>query len=306
MTRRPHDEPLHDPQHPGDAGPLARRHLRPHRRRLRRADARPAQRIPLHLPGRGAAAHRASSCRRRGSRRARSCARCARLKATLPAELPLTGLRITAVGNDVTVREGGAQWQADSGQLLMDFEVAPVAGQRHLPAAHAAPAPAPPAPADAVDAWFSRGEALEATDRRAAEAAYRQVLALDPDHADAYLNLGALLCEASAATRRSRSTTRRCAASPAKRCCTSTARVALEDQGRPTEALAELRRQPAARARPGRRALQRRPAARAARRRAAARCATSAPTGGSSAAASTLAGGRVARLQAATSASRWS
>ncbi len=36
-------EPLHDPQHPGDAGPFARRHFQPHRRRLRRADARPAQ-----------------------------------------------------------------------------------------------------------------------------------------------------------------------------------------------------------------------------------------------------------------------
>src|SRR5438876_3338576 len=30
-----------------------------------------------------------------------------RLKATLPSELPLTGLRIAAVGNDIAVREGG-------------------------------------------------------------------------------------------------------------------------------------------------------------------------------------------------------
>ena len=46
-----------------------------------------------------------------------------KLKATLPAELPLAGLRITAVGNDVTVRDGRSQWQAESGQLVMDFEV---------------------------------------------------------------------------------------------------------------------------------------------------------------------------------------
>jgi hypothetical protein len=51
-----------------------------------------------------------------------------KLRATLPAELPLSGLRITAVGNDVTVREGRSQWQADTGQLVMDFELAPASG----------------------------------------------------------------------------------------------------------------------------------------------------------------------------------
>ena len=57
---------------------------------------------------------------------------------------------------------------------------------------------APPVePARGTDAagWFGRGEALEASDRAAAEAAYRMTLKLDPGHADASLNLGALLCE---------------------------------------------------------------------------------------------------------------
>jgi len=44
-----------------------------------------------------------------------------KLKATLPAELPLTGLRITAVGNDVTVRDGRSQWHAETGQLVMEL-----------------------------------------------------------------------------------------------------------------------------------------------------------------------------------------
>ena len=53
----------------------------------------------------------------------------ARLKATLPDTLPLTGLRITAIGSDVAVRSPQGPWQADSGQLLMDFDVvAPAAG----------------------------------------------------------------------------------------------------------------------------------------------------------------------------------
>lgn len=116
-----------------------------------------------------------------------------RLRAELPVELPVTGLRITAVGNEVAVRDGRSQWQADSGQLVMDFELAPAKGSvAFLPRATSGQRPADEGPVDA----FMRGESLEATDRSAAESAYRRALALDPDFADAYLNLGALLCEA--------------------------------------------------------------------------------------------------------------
>ncbi len=111
----------------------------------------------------------------------------ARLKATLPQELPLTGLRITAIGADVAVRSAQGQWQADSGQLLMDFDVAPVAGSvtflDHDDTSDA-------------DSSFELGVALEQSDPAAAEAAYRQAIALAPDYEAAYLNLGALLSEA--------------------------------------------------------------------------------------------------------------
>ena len=176
-----------------------------------------------------------------------------KLRATLPAELPLTGLRITAVGNDVTVRDGRSQWHADSGQLVMDFELAPAKGTvaflHRIPGGEAVPRPvdvdaggrarpyAAPLRDDAA-AVFSRGEALEASDRRGAEAAYRQVLVLDPDHADAYLNLGALLCEG-----------RRCDEAvalydealrrhPDEALLHFNRAIALEDQGRLAEALA--------------------------------------------------------------------
>ena len=162
-----------------------------------------------------------------------------RLKEKLPAELPLAGLRISAVGNDVTVKEGGAQWQADSGQLVMDFQFAPAQGSVTFLRRTAAPAAARSSvEADDVDAAFSLGEALESTDRHAAEAAYRRVLALDPDHADAYLNLGALLCEAKRCKEAVALYDEALRRRPGEALLHFNRAVALEDQGRRLEALA--------------------------------------------------------------------
>jgi tetratricopeptide (TPR) repeat protein len=116
-----------------------------------------------------------------------------RLKATLPAELPLTGLRITAIGNTIAVRERDSQWEAESGQLLMDFEVAATRGSvafvEHLRSED------PSLGQALADELFVQGEELETRDEEAAELAYRKALAFAPGHADAYLNLGAMLCE---------------------------------------------------------------------------------------------------------------
>jgi tetratricopeptide (TPR) repeat protein len=115
-----------------------------------------------------------------------------KVKAALPAAAPLSGLRISAVGNDVVVSERGQRFSADSGQLLLDFEVAQREGQVSLLSRKAADVATARTAAD----WFAEGERMEAADRTAAEAAYCEALALDPDFADAYLNLGALMCEA--------------------------------------------------------------------------------------------------------------
>jgi len=114
-----------------------------------------------------------------------------RLRATLPEELPLTGMRITAVGANVAVRDRRGTWEAGSGQLLLDFEVAPVDGRVAFLDPNTAPS------ASAVDAQqlFARAETLEDTDSAQAEAAYRAVIAAEPEHVDAYVNLGALLCD---------------------------------------------------------------------------------------------------------------
>lgn len=109
------------------------------------------------------------------------------LRARLPAELPLSGLRISAVGSEVAVRQGDAQWAADSGQLLLDFAVEPAQGSVSFFTRTRE------TPAEPVD-WFAQAVDLEAADRRAdAEAAYRRAIAESPQLADAVLNLGVLL-----------------------------------------------------------------------------------------------------------------
>src|SRR5437867_2494034 len=114
-----------------------------------------------------------------------------RLKAALPEELPLSGLRIAAVGNEIAVREGDKHWNAESGQLLMDFEVKPARGSVSVLIREPREAAGATAPQ-----LFERALKLEADDPRAAEAAYREAIALAPDYLDAYLNLGVLLCDA--------------------------------------------------------------------------------------------------------------
>ena len=112
-----------------------------------------------------------------------------RLKATLPDELPLSGLRIAAVGNEVAVRDGKHQWDAESGQLLIDFEVKPAAGS-------VAFLNGPPR-GDVTDdpsAWFDRGVALEESDPAQAEHAYREAITRASDYVDPILNLGVMLC----------------------------------------------------------------------------------------------------------------
>ena len=121
----------------------------------------------------------------------------ATLKAALPDELPLTGLRITAVGADVAVRDRHGALEATSGQLLMDFDVASRgASVAFLDRRGPQPAAAAPDPGAHARAVLQRGQAQEAAgDTAGAEASYREVIEVAPALVFAFLNLGALLGE---------------------------------------------------------------------------------------------------------------
>ena len=110
-----------------------------------------------------------------------------RLRAQLPERMPLTGLRIAALGDAVVVSEGEAQWRADNGQYVLQFGVASPGGRLSFFA--------PEAPAAADPEWFKRGLALEASAPDEACNAYRRAIESDPRHVDAYVNLGRLLHE---------------------------------------------------------------------------------------------------------------
>lgn len=109
------------------------------------------------------------------------------LRRQLPADVPLSGLRIQADGDRVVVKEGRRRWRADSGQYLLDFDVRPheqgMAVMPHRRAARHATA----------DGYFDEGYRLEDAYPDAALAAYRQALAIEPAHASAAANLGRLL-----------------------------------------------------------------------------------------------------------------
>ncbi|MCD6672823.1 MAG: tetratricopeptide repeat protein [Burkholderiaceae bacterium] len=114
------------------------------------------------------------------------------LRRSLPAELPLSGLRVTAVGSTVAVREGDVQWEPESGQLLIDFDVVRASGSIRMLAHRQRASRA----ADDADTHFRRAQRLESEgSAEQAEAAYLSTLAIEPTHADARLNLGALLCD---------------------------------------------------------------------------------------------------------------
>src|SRR5882672_1315552 len=110
----------------------------------------------------------------------------ARLRAQLPDTLPLSGIRISALGTRIVVHQGASQWQADSGQYLLDFDVAPAQGEVAFLKKDVAAS-------DDAERWFERGRELEDKDPVTAEAAYRAAIGRDARFLAAYVNLGVLL-----------------------------------------------------------------------------------------------------------------
>ncbi len=165
-----------------------------------------------------------------------------RLRRQLPEGRSLAGMRITAEGDRIVARAEGVAWRPESGQLLLDFDVASLARQA-APVARRAVVAARRIAADLdADGWYALGSDLEAVDTAQARDAYRRALELDPTHFEARLDLGRLLHELGevrAAEAQYRLATQ---ARPRDATAAFNLGVALEDLRRPADAQQEYER----------------------------------------------------------------
>jgi tetratricopeptide (TPR) repeat protein len=163
------------------------------------------------------------------------------LRAQLPEGRPLSAVSIAAAGEQVVVRDKGTVWEPETGQVAFDFSVRELASRVEPFAERMARERAEAEEMDA-DGWYDLAWDLEAVSLGEAAEAYRRVLALEPDHFEARVNLGRLLHEAGdlagaeAEYRHALSTT------PMSALATFNLGVALEDQGHASDAVAAYER----------------------------------------------------------------
>lgn len=198
--------------------------------RSRRGDLRfTFQDLVLLRAAKGLMAARIPAAKIRGSLR--------RLKQQLPRGRALSELRITAEGHRIVARDGTVTWHPDSGQLVLDFNVASLA-QRAAPLARRQAAAARQVE-DELDAeqWFELGLELEVSAPEEARDAYRRALELDPHHADAHVNLGRLLLETGRAGDAEAHYRAVLGDDPGHTTAWFNLGIALEDQRRPQDAI---------------------------------------------------------------------
>lgn len=154
----------------------------------------------------------------------------AALRRLLPPTVPLSGLQISAVGNDVIVREGDGQRHVESGQYLLALDVRVTSGIVEF-------VDRTPKGSRDAEALFLQGEALEDADPSGAAAAYQASVRVDPRLAAAWTNWGRLVHlggELSAAEKIYRDGLKHCDRDPL---LLFNLAAVLEDAGRPEDAI---------------------------------------------------------------------
>jgi tetratricopeptide (TPR) repeat protein len=111
------------------------------------------------------------------------------LRATLPEGAASDKRSLTALGNQIAVREGKLLWESESGQYVLALDIGEDKGGLHVIPRRGDE----PASASSADEHYARAFALEDTDPDGARAAYEACLNADPQHTEARINLGRLL-----------------------------------------------------------------------------------------------------------------
>ena len=152
-----------------------------------------------------------------------------RLREQLPEGSSLAGVRIAADGERLVVRDKDSVWNPESGQALFDFAVDDIV-------AKIVEVPRPQNNDLDADDWYDAGCHLEQMSADDARDAYERALQLDPNHADAHVNLGRLLHEQRAPAAAEKHYRAALEADPNHPIAAFNLGVALEDLGRIADA----------------------------------------------------------------------
>jgi len=160
-----------------------------------------------------------------------------RLSEQLPEGKPLTAVRIAVEGSRIVVEDGVGRWQPESGQILLDFPVAELARKVAPMVRRAFREAQRQGAALSADDWFAWACELEPGSPGEARKSYEHALELDPEHADAHVNLGRLLHESGDPAAAEPHYAAALAIRPGDATAAFNQGVALEDLGRLPEAL---------------------------------------------------------------------
>ena len=160
------------------------------------------------------------------------------LAAQLPADRPLSAVRVQIDGNRVIVRDNSTSWEPESKQTLFDFNVREL-GEKVAPLARDSVQRALHSAGNADELFEAALESEEIGANGDAELAYRRVLETDFDHVAARINLGRLRHQARALDDAERLYREALALDPNHPTARFNLGVVLEDRGATKEAIAE-------------------------------------------------------------------
>ncbi len=117
------------------------------------------------------------------------------LKKQLPANRPLSGVKIYVESGEIVVRDRDKVWQPESGQQIFQFAVDELAAATSKVVLADRRRDLSPSPDESASDWFEYGVMIEHEDPNGARKAYERALQIDAELTDAYINLGRLVHE---------------------------------------------------------------------------------------------------------------
>jgi tetratricopeptide (TPR) repeat protein len=159
------------------------------------------------------------------------------LREQLPPDRSLTGLRISADGERVVVRDGASVWNPENGQSLFDFSVSELVDAAAPVSLHVAAGAREKSDGRSAAEWYELGCELEGSSPAEAKEAYQRALAAEPQFTDAHVNLGRLFHEEGSTENAERHYRAALTIDPHHDVALFNLGVALEDAGRIDEAI---------------------------------------------------------------------